>query len=241
MTAANGNTLYVAAEAQGLLILDVTTPSNPQLLGTITDGPAYGVTYAGTNKIFVANWGNGVSAYDVTNPASPVDFGTVNSPGNSYEPIAWDENTLVVADYCRLVLVPMSLDEEAPATTVQSPDEVLIAWPGGTGATAAGMPGKAEFAPDGSPWQSTGALRDPGTGAYRVRLTGLLPLHRYSFKVTPVPGTIPPDTGFSRDYRFATPPADPSAMAVTRRFLRCRPSCKSCPHPHRRAYHPGFP
>lgn len=99
MTAVNGNFMYVAAEMQGLVIADITTPGSPTEVGSYPLAtPAYGVTYAGNNKIFVTYWGGGMVALDVTTPSTPVFWGRVNTPGLAYEPVVWDANNVLVCD-----------------------------------------------------------------------------------------------------------------------------------------------
>jgi hypothetical protein len=144
----------------------------------------------------------------------------------------YDHKTLVAADYDRLVLVPISMDEGKPVVSALSPTGVEVTWPcGGTrmiesapgGNPEYGRPaeGSLNFAADGGEWTTTAGALSQDWRSRVVRLEGLLPLHRYSFRVTPVYGTIPPPTTSSREYRFTTPPDDPAAMALTRLPILC--------------------
>ncbi|MFO0829300.1 MAG: hypothetical protein U0572_14275 [Phycisphaerales bacterium] len=69
--AVDGNRLFVAAHAYGLRAYDLAVPTNPVLLGSLTDGldDAFAVAVAG-NVAYVADGAGGLKIVDVTNPAA---------------------------------------------------------------------------------------------------------------------------------------------------------------------------
>ncbi len=71
----------------GLLILDVSTPSNPRLRGNYPAGSGYaqGVAVSGST-VFVADDSAGLLILDVSTPSNPVFLGSY-SAASSY---AWD-------------------------------------------------------------------------------------------------------------------------------------------------------
>lgn len=68
---------YIANGRSGLLIVDVSDPTNLQLVGTITPpGYAKGVRFH-QNLVFLVTLRNGVHLVDVTRPAQPLLIGTI--------------------------------------------------------------------------------------------------------------------------------------------------------------------
>ncbi len=133
-----------------------------------------------------------------------------------------DSATLVIADYSRLVLLPVTLREPQPVVTVLSPAAVTITWPAGPGGHSAASSGASVlFAADGASWKEQFLPVTGGSPSYVSSLSGLAPLHRYSFKVRPIPGVIPSTAEYSREFRFSTPPADRAEEALTRLPVMC--------------------
>jgi uncharacterized secreted protein with C-terminal beta-propeller domain len=74
----NGNYLYVACGTVGLLVIDISNPSSPSIVGSYdTPGYAWGVALSG-QYAYVAD-GNSVQVLNVSNPASPVYAGSVTT------------------------------------------------------------------------------------------------------------------------------------------------------------------
>jgi hypothetical protein len=71
--AIDGDTLYVAAHDKGLSIYDITLPTMPTLLGSLSAGftDAFAVAVDGT-LAYVADGAGGLKVVDVTDPASPI-------------------------------------------------------------------------------------------------------------------------------------------------------------------------
>lgn len=84
-----GDIAYVAADYDGLQVVDVSIPESPVIIGSVNPpGIARGIAVAGSTAYVAAGWGlngSGLSTIDVSNPENPVIIGTT-------EPIdgAWD-------------------------------------------------------------------------------------------------------------------------------------------------------
>ena len=77
-----------------LVLLDVTDPSDPQLLGeseSLPD-PVQAVTVSGTYAYVADFWGGGLVVFDVSDPANPVQVGMVTGIGPA-------EHVVVAGDY----------------------------------------------------------------------------------------------------------------------------------------------
>jgi hypothetical protein len=67
--------LALVGSGTTMLVLDVSTPSSPQLLGSVTlPEQVYGIAAAGSHA-YVANGMSGLRVIDVSNPAAPVEVG----------------------------------------------------------------------------------------------------------------------------------------------------------------------
>ena len=81
--------VYVAAGGGGLLTLDLSIPSAPLALSTLTfPGEVTGVTLLPGQHLAVAADTAGVRIVDVSNPASPVETGFVIPPGRAQKVLA---------------------------------------------------------------------------------------------------------------------------------------------------------
>jgi hypothetical protein len=75
------NYAYVADGGNGLLIVDVTEPSTPIIVGHLnTEGSAWEV-YVSGNYAYVADGGNGLIIVDVTEPSTPIIVGHLDTEG----------------------------------------------------------------------------------------------------------------------------------------------------------------
>ncbi|MEJ2720684.1 MAG: FlgD immunoglobulin-like domain containing protein, partial [bacterium] len=74
-----GDYAYVAAQWNGLTVLDVSAPSTPVLHGSYaTSGSAQGIVVSG-DLAFVAQGNSGLAVIDITNPASPTELGSYDT------------------------------------------------------------------------------------------------------------------------------------------------------------------
>lgn len=82
-----GNLAYVAANAGGLRVIDVSDPLNPNEIGSFSTATrAYGVDADG-NLAYVAATSSGVYILDVSDPTAPVALSVIDAGG-----YAWDVN-----------------------------------------------------------------------------------------------------------------------------------------------------
>jgi hypothetical protein len=76
----SGSYAYVAAGASGLLVVDISNPSNPSIVGSVATTNARDVDLydygGGVKYAFVADGAGKLRAINVTNPAAPVIAGT---------------------------------------------------------------------------------------------------------------------------------------------------------------------
>ena len=76
----SGNLCFLATGSEGLIILDVTTPAEPRLLGTYdTPGSAFDVKVE-DNYAYVGEGGYGFIILDISDPTQPVEVGYSNQP-----------------------------------------------------------------------------------------------------------------------------------------------------------------
>ncbi len=69
--AVSGSYAYVADTMNGLQVIDISTPSDPQNIGSVpTPGLAQGVAVSG-NYAFVADWSSGLQVVDISSPTNP--------------------------------------------------------------------------------------------------------------------------------------------------------------------------
>ncbi len=93
--AVSGNTAFVVSEDSDLLAIDVSTPSQPKIIGS-ADSWGYAVAVAG-NTAFVAGK-SGLHVIDITTPSQPKIIGFVETPGIALG-VAVAGNTAFVADF----------------------------------------------------------------------------------------------------------------------------------------------
>jgi hypothetical protein len=93
----SGDYAFVADVASGLLIFDITDPSNPQLLGSYdTSGSANAVAVDG-DYACVADGASGLQVISIANPAAPTLLGTYNTTGQATD-VKIDGDHVFVAD-----------------------------------------------------------------------------------------------------------------------------------------------
>ncbi len=101
----NGNRLYAAlhhTDYDGMDIVDISDPSNPNILGAFTDYPwssVYGVAVHGITTCLVDHdGGGGVALIDVTDPGYPALIGSMNAP-NQGQRAVMDPYHIYMADF----------------------------------------------------------------------------------------------------------------------------------------------
>ena len=110
-----GTTAYVAASG-GLNVYDVSSPTSPVALGSVSSNPSYGyMTVVGT-KVYIASGSSGLQIYDVSTPSSPVWVGNYSLPvSESAQDVTLDGDYALIADNANGLLV---VDVSAPASPV---------------------------------------------------------------------------------------------------------------------------
>ncbi len=79
-----GNHAFVAAEAAGLRIVDVTNPAQPREVGAFEGWtPITDVAVAGSRAYVTKGAGRALGVLNITNPASPTLMGSVQLPGEA--------------------------------------------------------------------------------------------------------------------------------------------------------------
>lgn len=94
----DGNTVYVADGTNGLVLVDVTQPTNPSYLG-FCDTPNFARrSFIDGSYAYVADEASGLQVIDVSNPAAPSCVGSNDTPGGARDVyVAGSE--AYVADY----------------------------------------------------------------------------------------------------------------------------------------------
>ena len=95
--AIDGTLAYLAAGEAGVVIVDISDPSNPQIVRRVDDiGPVYDVAVNG-RVLYVALGESGVASIDVTDPDSPMVAFAMESFGNDVRVIVGGNHTAVGA------------------------------------------------------------------------------------------------------------------------------------------------
>ncbi len=93
-----GNIAYVAEGTSGLTILNITTPSNPILIGVYdTSGEARGIQVVGTTA-YVADWTCGLQIINVATPSKPTFIGYYNKTTGTANAVQIVGSTAYVID-----------------------------------------------------------------------------------------------------------------------------------------------
>jgi len=80
----DGDYVYVADDAFGLQVINITDPSNPTIAGTCdTPGNAWGLTVDG-DYAYIADGDSGLQVINITEPSNPTIAGTCDTPGYAY-------------------------------------------------------------------------------------------------------------------------------------------------------------
>ncbi len=172
--AVSGAYAYIANRETGLLVIDISNPQSPRLVGSIdTPGSAYAVAVSGT-YVYIADLDHGLQIVDVHDPTNPVLAGNADTPGSAVG-VAVAGTFAYVADGGAGLQV---IDVANPATPqllggADTPDFAQdLAVAGNHVYVADGSSGLqvVDVSVPGDP-QVVGSLNTPGSG-YGVALTG---------------------------------------------------------------------
>lgn len=88
----SGNYAYAAADTQGFLILDISNPNSPSVVGSVqTPIRATGIAVSGSHA-YVTAWGGALYVIDISNPYAPRIVGTVSG-------LSWANDVFVSGSY----------------------------------------------------------------------------------------------------------------------------------------------
>jgi hypothetical protein len=77
-----GNFAYIGDGSEGLVVLDITNPSNPSLVGNHDSRGIRDLAIDG-NYAYLARYNDGLRVIDISTPASPTTKGDFDTPGNA--------------------------------------------------------------------------------------------------------------------------------------------------------------
>ncbi len=89
---------YIAAQYEGLVVIDVAIPAAPQYVRTVLLPGATTAFAVSGNRLFTAQWNAPNVILDITDPSNPIAIGTCPY-GWSYEVASAGSNLLVANDY----------------------------------------------------------------------------------------------------------------------------------------------
>lgn len=96
--AVRGRYAYVAAQAEGFFVVDISNPASPQEVGVTNIGPDAEQLALSGNYAFVASGGAGLKVVDITDPFRPRLAGYCATDDHAYS-VALAGNLACVADY----------------------------------------------------------------------------------------------------------------------------------------------
>lgn len=134
-----GTRVFVAGEGQGLLVYDISNPSNPTLLSSFdTDGKVRAVTVR-NGFAFISDGFTGVKVVDVQDPVHPSLWGYYNTPGFPWDEqsVTVNENTIFVADGEGGLSILGVMDVKPPSVFITNP---VFVGSGTTGARTVTSP-----------------------------------------------------------------------------------------------------
>ena len=103
-----GDYAYVADYWEGLQIIDVSDPTDPQETGSFdTPGTAYGVFVSG-DYAYVADFQSGLRIIDISDPENPDEVGSFDTPGRAYAVYVVDDHAYVADGTSGLRIIDVS-------------------------------------------------------------------------------------------------------------------------------------
>ena len=120
----NGSKAYVADWSNGLVIVDISDPSNPTKLGSYnTKGSSHSVALSSDgSKAYVADGFNGLVILDISNPAHPTKLGSYGTAGTARHVILSSDSTKAYLADWEDGLVILDISNPAHPTKLASYD-----------------------------------------------------------------------------------------------------------------------
>jgi hypothetical protein len=124
--AADGHHAYVAAAGDGLVVVDVSTPTLPATVESYDTGAnSVGVAASPRGYAYLADAYGGLAVIDATTPATPVPIGSFDTPGSA-EAVALYGGRAFVADQDAGVEIFADCDDTIFADNLETGD--ASAW-----------------------------------------------------------------------------------------------------------------
>ena len=117
----DGTKAFIADHLKGLVIVDITNPSNPTKIGSYSKGIIHSVTLSkDETKAFLANIAGGLIIVDITNPSHPTTISSFSTKGivNSIT-LSKDETKAFIAD-SRKGLIILDITNPSKPTKISS-------------------------------------------------------------------------------------------------------------------------
>ncbi len=108
-----GTTMVTAGSHVGMHVLDISTPDNPIILGSLNTGAIYSVDVEG-DYACVATYSTGMSIVDISDLSHPFETGRSEAPQFSYDIHVHENNAFVVCANDMMYMMDVS-DPEAPS------------------------------------------------------------------------------------------------------------------------------
>lgn len=103
------NYAYAASVYNGLRIIDISVPTNPNVVGSIITGSeALGITIK-NNYAYLSNLENGLRVIDISNPSNPQEVGYFNTEGYTYDSFIQDKYAYVADGINGLLILDISV------------------------------------------------------------------------------------------------------------------------------------
>ena len=106
----SGSHAYIADGVAGLIVVDVTEPANPFVVGSVdTPGYTYSVAVSG-NYAYVADGFIGLQVVDITTPESPFIVGAFHTDHVAYSVVATGSHAYVANGQLGMLTLPAQCD-----------------------------------------------------------------------------------------------------------------------------------
>ena len=117
---------FVNAEV-GLKIINVSNPSTPQLVATVSQIGGANDIHITDDLLFLACWGNGIRVLDISNPTSPIQLDSyVDNDGGEELGLVEKDDLLYVADNYGVELFDVS-DPTSIVKTTENRESIVAA------------------------------------------------------------------------------------------------------------------
>ncbi len=105
--AVSGNYAYAACSESGLIIMDISDPSSPILMGNYDTDYAHSIAVSG-NYAYVADGNTGLVVLDISDPSTPTFTGSYSSGGDALAVAVSDKYAYIADSWNGLLIVDIS-------------------------------------------------------------------------------------------------------------------------------------